>query len=185
MNKIWSFGLIASLVLLIFNGSNQEGILEIASNSIYNSLKLCFELCLVYIFCYRILQIVQELQLHKFIAKKSQNLLCKIFPNSTVQEKEFISTSLSCNLLGLGNASLPIGIKAIEEMKKNNNKKSSNMFIILNCISLQIIPTTLMSIFISHGGQRFIKMWIISIAISILIAILSITLCKIHSKRSK
>ena len=62
-----------------------------------------------------------------------------------------ISMNITSNLLGLGNSATPCGLKAIEDMQKENklkNKLSNNqiLFILINTASIQIIPTTIMSI---------------------------------------
>lgn len=55
------------------------------------------------------------------------------------------------NIMGLGNAATPLGIKAMNSLQKVNNKKdelsnSMAMLIVLNTASLQIIPTTVIAI---------------------------------------
>ena len=59
--------------------------------------------------------------------------------------------NIIANILGLGNAATPLGLQAMEELQKDNiqkDKLSDNMMmlIILNTASLQIIPTTVISI---------------------------------------
>ena len=59
--------------------------------------------------------------------------------------------NIIANILGLGNAATPLGLKAMEELQKENNNKdtlSDNMMmlIVLNTASLQIIPTTVIAI---------------------------------------
>lgn len=184
MNFIWSFGLIFSLILFLFSSFEQNNILAIASSSIHNSLAICVNLAVVYIFWCGILEIVQALNIHKWLAKKFKKIMSIIFKHSTIEEKEKIATSLSCNMLGLGNASVPSGINALEEMQKNkNNGKNSTLFIIFNCISIQIIPTTIMSLYISNGGQNFFKMWLLGLAICFFITVLAICINKLLFKK--
>ena len=77
------------------------------------------------------------------------------------------------NILGLGNASTPLGLKAMDSMQKINNDKSklSNsmaMFILINTASLQIIPTTVISIRNSLGSENptkiILAVWVATIA---------------------
>ena len=54
-------------------------------------------------------------------------------------------------MLGLGNAATPLGLKAMNSLQKENNKKdtltnSMAMLIVINTASLQIIPTTVIAI---------------------------------------
>ena len=63
------------------------------------------------------------------------------------------------NIMGLGNAATPMGLKAMKSLqKKNENKKvlSNDMFIfiVLNTASIQIIPTTVIAIRNSLGSKN-------------------------------
>ena len=63
------------------------------------------------------------------------------------------------NILGLGNAATPLGIKAMKSMQEENKEKnklsnSMMMFIVINTASLQIIPTTVIAIRSSLNSQN-------------------------------
>ena len=65
--------------------------------------------------------------------------------------------NISANMLGLGNAATPLGLKAMEELQKINPDKetASNamvMFLVLNTSGLALIPTTVLAIRISAGS---------------------------------
>lgn len=65
--------------------------------------------------------------------------------------------NISANMLGLGNAATPLGLKAMEELQQINPDKetASNamvMFLVLNTSGLAIIPTTILAIRISAGS---------------------------------
>jgi spore maturation protein A len=82
-----------------------------------------------------------------------------IFPNINKNSQTYkeISMNIVANMLGLGNAATPLGLKAMKSMQKENNKKDTltdNMmlFIVLNTASLQIIPTTVIAI---RSSMRF------------------------------
>lgn len=106
-----------------------------------------------------------------------------LFPKIKKEEEEYkeISMNIIANIMGLGNAATPIGIKAMKSMqKKNSNKKvlsnSMAIFIILNTASIQIIPTTVIAIRASLNSKEptamIIPIWIATImaAISSLLA---------------
>ena len=67
--------------------------------------------------------------------------------------------NMVANIMGLGNAATPMGIKAmksLQEKNKNKNKISKEMaiFIVLNTASIQIIPTTVIAIRNSLGSEN-------------------------------
>ena len=84
--------------------------------------------------------------------------------------------NMIANILGLGNAATPLGLKAMKSMQKENTKKdtltdSMMMFIVLNTASIQIIPTTVIAIRNSLGSNSptsiVFPVWIATIAAAI------------------
>ena len=105
------------------------------------------------------------------IKKILRPLINKLFKNESEKAKELITLNVVSNMLGIGNAATPMGIKAMEELDKTNksNKLSTgmNIFVLLNTLSIQIMPTTIISIRASLGsenaGKIIIPVWIVSI----------------------
>ena len=90
--------------------------------------------------------------------------------------------NITSNLLGLGNSATPCGLKAIEEMQKENlnkDKLSNNqvLFILINTASIQIIPTTIMSIRASLGSKNpsviITSVWFSSIITFLVMAVIT------------
>lgn len=86
--------------------------------------------------------------------------------------KEEMSMNMIANILGLGNAATPLGLKAMKTLQEENRKKdtlsnSMVMFIVLNTASLQLIPTTTIAIRNSLGSsqptQIIIPVWIATV----------------------
>ena len=128
--------------------------------------------------------------------KKLTNLLNPIikvlFPemrkNKQVQQE--ISMNMVANILGLGNAATPLGLKAMKSMQKENIEKdtlsnSMMMFIVLNTASIQIIPTTVIAIRNSLGSSNptaiVFPVWIATICA----AVMRYFCCKIINKINK
>ena len=124
----------------------------------------------------------------KFLKPIIKILFPKIGKNTDTYEK--ISMNMVANVLGLGNAATPLGIKAMQTMQeKNNNKKvltnDMAMFIVLNTASIQLIPTTVIAIRNSLGSNNptaiIVPVWIATICA----AIAGITATKIFIKLGK
>ncbi len=117
-------------------------------------------------------------------------IIKRLFPEinkETTAYKE-ISMNIVANILGLGNAATPLGLKAMRTLQKENPKKdtltnSMAMFIIINTASIQLIPTTVIAIRTSLGSTNptsiIIPVWIATI----LAAIAGITAAKILMKK--
>ena len=174
LNKIWPSFIIVSFIYAIYSG-NMFNI----NNSIFESTDKTVELCInmfgTLCLWNGIMKIAIKTSLIEKLTKFLKPLIILIFPeikNDTKISKE-ISMNIVANILGLGNASTPLGLKAMDSMQKINKDKSklSNsmaMFILINTASLQIIPTTVISIRSSLGSENPTKIifavWISTIA---------------------
>lgn len=106
--------------------------------------------------------------------------------NKQIQKE--ISMNMIANILGLGNAATPLGLKAMKSMQMENSQKdvlsnSMLMFIVLNTASIQIIPTTVIAIRNSLGSENptaiVFPVWIATICA----AVAGVVVAKILIKR--
>ena len=174
LNKIWPAFLIISFIYAILNGNIEE-----FNNSIFTScaqtvdliLKLFGTMCL----WNGLMKIVQETSLMKKLTKIISPLMKILFPKMKKEDKEYkeITINIIANLLGLGNAATPLGLKAMQTMQEKNPQKdritdSMAMFIVLNTASIQLIPSTVIAVRASLGSvnpsQIIVPVWIATIA---------------------
>ena len=101
-----------------------------------------------------------------------------------------ICMNMTANLLGLGNAATPFGLKAMKELQKENPVKdtaSNNMimFVVLNTASIQLLPTTVAVLRAKHGSQMpfdiLPAIWITSVCA----LVVGVSVCKILSYKNK
>lgn len=189
LNIIWPIFIIIAIIYAFFTGN-----IENLSNGIFDSAKSAVELTLTFFgtICLwnGIMEIAKRTSLMEKLTKILQPLINFLFPelNNNKQAKEEISMNMTANLLGLGNAATPLGLKAMKTMQKENVKKDTltnamAMFIVINTASLQIIPTNVIAIRSSLGSQSpsgiILQVWIATIVA----AIVGITATKILMKR--
>lgn len=174
LNKIWPAFIIISFIYAIFNGNIEE-----FNNSIFTScaqtvdliLKLFGTMCL----WNGLMKIVQETSLMKKLTKFISPLMKFLFPTMKKEDKEYkeITINIIANLLGIGNAATPLGLKAMQTMQEKNPQKdritdSMAMFIVLNTASIQLIPSTVIAVRASLGSvnpsQIIVPVWIATIA---------------------
>lgn len=139
-----------------------------------------------------IMQIAKDSSLSAKLTKCLRPLIKFLFPDvsETDPAHEEISLNIIANILGLGNASTPLGIKAMESLQKNNKNKntlsnSMAMFVLLNTASLQLIPTTVISIRASLNSTNptniILPVWVATLSA----AVTAIILAKIFIKFGK
>lgn len=149
LNFIWSGIIVISVLCSVFLGNTgnlSKSLIESGSSSIELILTMAGILCL----WSGIMKIAVESGLTAVFAKIFSPLLRPLFPKLDKNSDAFksITMNISANLLGLGNAATPFGLKAMEQLHTLNNKSStaSNemvIFVVMNTASLQLLPTTL------------------------------------------
>lgn len=160
LNVIWPIFIIVSFVYAIFIGN-----IESINNGIFESCKNAVELSLTFLgtMCLwnGIMEIARKSKFTEILSKLLSPVVKFLFPDIRKEDKVYqeISMNMIANILGLGNASTPIGLRAMALLQEENENKdtvsdSMAMLIILNTASIQIIPTTVIVIRNSLGSEN-------------------------------
>ena len=160
LNILWPAFILISFIYGILRGN-----IEAINDSIFTSAKNAVELTITFFgtICLwnGIMKIAQKTTFVAKLTKLLKPLINFLFPDIKNNEKvrEEISMNMIANILGLGNAATPLGLKAMKTLQKENEKKdtisnSMAMFIVINTASLQLIPTTVIAIRASLGSQN-------------------------------
>ena len=191
LNILWPIFIILSVIYAIIFGNIEE-----VNTGIFNSLSEAVELSITFLgtICLwsGIMEIAKKTSLINKLNKLLKPFINFLFPDLKNNEmaKQEISMNMIANILGLGNAATPLGIKAMKTMQKENKSKdtlsnSMMMFIVINTASIQLIPTNVIAIRTSLNSQNptsiIIPVWIATIVAGIV----GITLTKILIKRVK
>ena len=99
--------------------------------------------------------------------------------------RKYLTVNMSANLIGLGNAATPMGIKAIESMETEGQKKASLpmiMLVVISATSLQLIPTTVIGLRAAHGSLNPTAFLWPSIVATVTSTIVGVTLVKLLGK---
>ena len=173
LNYLWSGMILVSLVVAIFMGriENVTGAaMEGAAMAVETCLGLLGSMCL----WTGLAKIAENSGLTKVFAKLLSPLTRVIFPklkkDSTAMNAIIIN--MVANLLGMGNAATPLGIAAMKELDKENKHRgiASNemcMFVVVNTASIQLIPSTVISLRQMFGSKNpseiVVPVWICSL----------------------
>lgn len=173
LNIIWPLFIIVSFIYAILNGRVAE-----VNSSIFESTKLAVDLSISLLgtICLwnGIMQIASQTKIIKLLGKILNPIMKRLFPDINKEEKvhKEISMNIIANIMGLGNAATPLGLKAMKSMQEKNEDKtrlsnSMAMFIVLNTASVQLIPTTVIAIRSSLGSSNptamIVPVWIATI----------------------
>lgn len=181
LNYIWGFMMIVSVACAVATGRIEKlssSILEGASSSIDLVISLTGMMCLFT----GLMKIADKSGLTKIISRILSPLVSKLFPDYDKDSSAFkaICMNITANLLGLGNAATPFGIKAMKEMSKDLKPGCANnsmiMFVVLNTASIQIVPTMMSALRQKHGSASpfdvLPAIWITSV-FSLLVGVLA------------
>lgn len=151
INYIWTFFIIIGIIYGILSG-NTKIINDSLLNSGTKAIEMIFKLIPLMCLWLGIMNIASESGLIKILSKKLSKVLKILFPEIPENHEAltYISSNIILNMLGVGNAATPFGLKAMKEMQKLNNKKdtatrSMITFLVINTSSVTIIPTTIIS----------------------------------------
>lgn len=115
--------------------------------------------------------------------------LCKLFPEIPKNHESlgYISSNITANILGLGNAATPFGLKAmksLQELNKNKTEASRSMvtFILLNTSGLTLLPTTVISLRSLNGSVDATSIMVPTMIVTIISTVSAILLDKLFNK---
>lgn len=185
MNILWFSLLFLSFSYGILSGNGVQ-----IANSIFPAVKeaVTLTLSLLGMFCFwgGITAICEKSGLSKQIARFLSPLLNFLFPRLKKDEKtkNAISLNLTANLLGIGNAATPLGLRAMQELKQynSNTHTASNemvLFVILNTASLRIIPTTAALLRSEYGAANPMDILLPALLTSICSCVSAVVLAKL------
>lgn len=149
---------IVGIIFAIFNGTMNE-VNEAVFTGAKEAVTLCIGLISILVFWLGLMKIAEVSGLLTILSKFFQPLVKKLFPEIPNGHPAlgYILSNMIANMFGLGNAATPLGIKAMEEMKKINNGKneasrSMITFLAINTSSITIIPTTVIAIRMNYNA---------------------------------
>lgn len=160
INVIWA-GMILLGILYAFFTGNISTISEAALSYTGEAVSLCITMAGILAFWVGLMEIAKSAGLVEKLTKLLQPVIRSLFPEipKDHQAEGYISMNIVANILGLGWACTPAGLKAMEQLallnhKKNQASDSMCAFLILNISSLQLIPITMIGYRKSCGSTQ-------------------------------
>lgn len=202
LNYIWAFMIMLGVIYAAFTG-NMENVTNAALQSAGEAISLCITMAGVVALWMGLMEIAKEAGLIQKMTRGISPFLDFMFPKIPKKHpaREYIATNVIANVLGLGWACTPAGLKAMEELgrleeergnpayqsdgKGAGDKKervaSNEMctFLILNISSLQLIPVNMIAYRQQYGSVNPAGIIAPAIAATFISTITAIVYCKI------
>ena len=205
LNYIWGFMIIIGIIYGSFTG-NMEAITNAALDSAKEAVSLCITMVGVMALWVGLMEVAKEAGLIAKFTKAISPLVTFLFPNIPKghEAREHISTNIIANILGLGWAATPAGLKAMESLseleqereagqiadnqkrkpvKKRSGIASDKMctFLIINISSLQLIPVNIIAYRSQYGSVNPASIIGPGLVATLVSTIVAIVFCKIKT----
>ena len=150
MALLWSGMVIASLIFGAWNGQLDavtEAAMSGANSAIELSLSMAGAMCL----WSGVMEVMRVCGIADALARGFRPLLRRLLPEASRDSQTLaaVSANVSANLLGLGNAATPLGIRAAQRMAAGCGGVASDelcLLVVLNTASIQLLPATVAAV---------------------------------------
>ena len=201
LNYLWAFMLLIGVIWGALHG-NLSAVTDGALTSAKESVMLCITMLGIMSFWTGLMEIGSKSGLIERLSAKMGPVLHFLFPK--IPEKhpslEYISTNIIANILGLGWAATPAGLKAMESLKdleETRRKEYSQgkkipkpvsdgtannemcTFMIINISSLQLIPVNMIAYRSQYGSPDPTAIVGPAIAATLFSTVIGVALCKL------
>lgn len=188
LNYIW-FGMMAIGVAAGIFNDKIDDVTNAAIDMAKISVEISIGLIGIMALWLGIMKIAEASGLIKIIAKGLRPITLRLFPDVPEDHPAIgsIVLNMSANLLGLGNAATPLGLKAMEELQELNDQKdtatnSMVMFLAINTSSVQLIlPATVVALMGASASEIFVT----TILATLCSTIAAIAVVKFLEKRKR
>lgn len=158
LNYIWAAMLLIGIIYALFTG-NMEAVSNAALDYAESAVTLCITMAGVMALWVGLMEIASQAGLTRKLTKVMQPLISWLLPDVPKEHpaRDYIAANLVANILGLGWACTPAGLRAMEELSELNHhedKASDAMcgFLVLNISSLQLIPVNIIAYRSKYGS---------------------------------
>lgn len=182
VSLVWAFLIIIGIIFGLLSG-NISQINDSILTSGQTALDLIFSIAPIMVLWTGIMKIAEDSGLLLKVSRIFEPVLKKLFPKVPKDNPAlgYIASNVTANMMGLGSAATPFGLKAMKELQKlNDNKKeaSSSMitFLVLNTGGVTLIPTTVIALRLASGSMDSTSIVLPAILATLLSNITGLTL---------
>ena len=180
LNYIW-FGMMFIAVIVGILTGNIDAVTQAAIDMAKTAVEIAIGLIGIMALWLGTMKIAEDSGLIRIIARAIRPITIRLFPDVPEDHPAIgsIILNMAANLLGLGNAATPLGLKAMEELQDLNPEKETATnamctFLAINTSSIQLIlPATVVALMGAAANQIFITT-ILATGLSTIAAIIAV-----------
>ena len=159
MGAIWTFLVAAAVIAAAANGRMAE-LTTAAVDSAGKAVTLSLGLAGVMALWLGLMRVAEEAGLVRALAVATRPVMRRLFPEVPPEHPAMgaMIMNVSANVLGLGNAATPFGVKAMHELETLNPRpgaatNAQALFCALNTASVQLIPASVIALRAAAGSR--------------------------------
>ena len=188
MSKIWLTIMISSLVMSCF--SAPSSIISTMMNSAKMGVTMAIEFIGIYAVWMGLMQILDDCKLSHKLSSILSRPVRTIFGQTDKETEKNICLNIASNIIGIGSAATPYGIKAMKGLDKGDNKatRAMIMLVVINSTGIQLLPTTVIGMRAMAGSvSPSCVLWptIVATFIPTILGVLLVALIYRKSKNKK
>lgn len=191
LNYLWGAMILIGIVYGAFNGKMPE-LTNAALDSSREAVTLCITMMGIMSLWVGLMEIAQKSGLIDRISRKLRPFIRFMFPRIPAghSAEKYITTNIIANILGLGWAATPAGLKAMDSLSELNNhspvaSKEMCTFLIINISSLQLIPVNIIAYRSQYGSVNPAAIVGPAIAATLVSTLMGIVFCKIMDRKRR
>lgn len=210
LNYIWAVMILIGILYAALTG-NIASVTDAALDSAGEAVSLCITMAGIMALWMGLMEVAQKAGLIEKMTRGIQPLLTFLFPNIPKghEAREYIATNFIANILGLGWACTPAGLKAMEalarlEAERGNpayaqegrsakgggyeTRRASNemcTFLVLNISSLQLIPVNMIAYRSQYGSVNPAAVIAPAIVATLFSSLVAVAYCKVKDRKRK
>ena len=153
---IWVIGVAAAVGDGIF-ADTADAVAAALFDGVNAAVEFCLGAGVIMCLWCGVFEVMRRAGLADGLSRLLRPILCKLFPETSRHRETFdaLSSNVAANLLGLGNAATPMGIRAAQGMAQAHGRRSARelaTLVVLNTASVQLIPSTIASVRAACGA---------------------------------
>jgi spore maturation protein A len=179
------FFIIVMMSLIIITIVNPESAFAVMLDGAKSAIDLSFKLLAIYAVWLSVLKIIEKTGLDKKFSAMFSPVTKFLFKGENEKTRALISMNMAANMLGMGGAATPLGIRAMEMMDNGSGKATDNMIMlmVISASSIQLIPATIMALRSANGSASPSDIFLPSLIATTVTTGLGIFLVKLFSRK--
>lgn len=191
MNYIWA-GLVLIGVAIAFFTGEFTAVSEASLSAAKTAVQVVLALMGIMALWLGLMKIAEQSGLMDAFARMIRPLINLLFPElkKNKKAKGAITMNVAANALGLANAATPFGLKAMEEMQKDNKHKDTATnamctFLTINTAGIQLIPMSVIGILVGLGAKNPAEIIAPCLIVTVLTQVIAVLTVKMLQKWGK